>query len=630
MHTLTTFPTYSNSLLSKVSLLALLLIPYSAFSQIVIDTSFTGANANLLSVDNSTNSLTVEPFLRYGDTKKVTFYFGVSGFDQTMPLNIQIQSTHPPVLAAYSYDKINWQRISGTSTSGSKVYTDTFAQSPVYFSTGYPYLYKDLLQVADSLAANPYVGISDLTMSEQGKAIKMFRFTDACIDDSTKSLIWVTGRSHAMESHGSYVVDGLLYFLASSDPKAAELRKKAIIYVVPMMDVDMVEAGGTGKDQNPVDFNRDWVSPSHWEAVKAVKDMILQTAMLNPLTIFIDSHNPFPNNNSNNTWFYTSYASGPRSDNLDTYRNLVGAYGGYPVNKVLSPSTNRQIARIWADSMFADIGFATTLETGWVNRTDDVEWTIPLYKFHGEALGKAMNDYVIPAGDIVIDNNDTLGGFSTTGQWATSSFVPGFWAADYVHDSNAGKGSKSALFTPNIPAADDYEVFLIGSSNANRANNVPIQITYNGGIKDTIWNQQQGGGQWLSLGIFNFAAGTGGGVKIENTGTTGTVVADAVKFTKPLNCPPPLSISPASSDLTSALINIYPNPSSGTYTIEIHEHTENGTAIIYNMEGAKIAESSIQEIRNSTIDISNKPDGIYMLHLRAGEMNVVYKLVKRE
>jgi len=74
------------------------------------------------------------------------------------------------------------------------------------------------------------------------------------------------------------------------------------------------------------------------------------------------------------------------------------------------------------------------------------------------------------------------------------------------------------------------------TANANRADGVPVKITYNGGIKDTILNQQINGSQWVSLGVFSFAAGTSGNVKIENIATTGYVIADAVRFSKPIEC----------------------------------------------------------------------------------------------
>ena len=61
------------------------------------------------------------------------------------------------------------------------------------------------------------------------------------------------------------------------------------------MDVDQAYNGGSGKDQTPVDFNRDWHSlsnQSHWNAVNAAKSLIDSTAQLNNFSVFVDSHSP--------------------------------------------------------------------------------------------------------------------------------------------------------------------------------------------------------------------------------------------------------------------------------------------------------------------------------------------------
>jgi hypothetical protein len=44
-------------------------------------------------------------------------------------------------------------------------------------------------------------------------------------------------------------------------------------------------------------------------------------------------------------------------------------------------------------------------------------------------------------------------------------------------------------------------------------------------------NQTLNGGQWVSLGTYHFESGTSGSVTIRTTGTSGHVIADAVKFT---------------------------------------------------------------------------------------------------
>ncbi len=131
--------------------------------------------------------------------------------------------------------------------------------------------------------------------------------------------------------------------------------------------------------------------------------------------------------------------------------------------------------------------------------------------------------------EMIVDNGDPSG-VTLTGAWTASTFTPGYHGANYLHDGNTGKGTKSVRFTPNLPAAGSYEVFARWTSNPGRANNVPIDIVSAGGTTTVTVNQQTNGGQWNSLGIFSFAAGSAGSVLVRTNGTNGYVIADAVKF----------------------------------------------------------------------------------------------------
>jgi hypothetical protein len=137
------------------------------------------------------------------------------------------------------------------------------------------------------------------------------------------------------------------------------------------------------------------------------------------------------------------------------------------------------------------------------------------------------------ASGIIVDNADATG-VSLTGVWTAASATAGFQGADYLHDGGVKDGSCSARFTPNLPAAGSYEVFLRWTAHANRASNVPVEIRLPGGVvQNRTVNQQVNGGQWFSLGTFTFAAGsstTGGSVTIRNSGVNGYVIADAVRF----------------------------------------------------------------------------------------------------
>lgn len=142
-------------------------------------------------------------------------------------------------------------------------------------------------------------------------------------------------------------------------------------------------------------------------------------------------------------------------------------------------------------------------------------------------LGTAASSAV----EIIMDN--TGAGVTQTGAWTPSNGGNGdFYSTNYLHDGSAGKGSKSVRFTPSIPTAGSYEVFLWWAAYNNRATNVPVDVISAGGTSFLQINQKLTGGQWVSLGTYTFDAGTGGSVLISNTGTAaGTyVVADAVRF----------------------------------------------------------------------------------------------------
>jgi hypothetical protein len=134
--------------------------------------------------------------------------------------------------------------------------------------------------------------------------------------------------------------------------------------------------------------------------------------------------------------------------------------------------------------------------------------------------------------EIIIDNLDT--GFTVSGLWNTNtstrypSYNGGFRSA------NAGTGSRTAAFTPNITEPGDYEVFIWFFTTTGSATNAPHTINYNGGSTTVLVNRQgpTGGGYWFSLGVFNFAPGTSGSVVLTNN-ANGVVVADAVRFVKP-------------------------------------------------------------------------------------------------
>ncbi|MEO8665048.1 MAG: M14 family zinc carboxypeptidase [Ignavibacteria bacterium] len=611
------------------------------FSQITIDTSFEGANARILSIDNSSNTIKIESKLRSGDVHNVVFYFKVNGFSLSSPLKILIkysQQYYLPNLAAYSYDGITWNRFEGFINGDVKEYSRIYSQNSVYFCYGYPYVYSDLLELVSRLNGNQFVTISNLIKSGEGRDVKLFRISEPCVADTEKYMIWVIGRQHAMETHSNYVVEGLMDYLISNEPSADKLRRKAIIYIVPVMDVDNAAKGGTGKDRLPVDFNRDWDSPSYWPAINAVKKKISQTTIQNPLKIFFDSHDPFPN--GDDLFFYSLYETGPKSVNLDFYRKLVQENAGYVFNRQPLYLTNGQTASRYIDSVYQSTDLTLSLETGWSYRTDNIPWTIPLYKSNGLYLGTGMSEYIgniIRPGDIILDNTDTASGVTITGSWTSSTFTPGYWGKNYIHDGNTGKGQKSVRYTPVIPSEGYYEVFIRWTQEPDRAENVPVKIFYNGGVKDTNLNQRTKGAEWVSSGIFNFLSGNNGSVLIENAGTINHVIADAVRFSK-INYCSPISVTVITTEIPAqfTLYQNYPNPFNPFTKIKFDIPAVSNTGIvkaelnIYDVLGRKTAILVNEHLQPGTYEVQwdaiNFPSGVYFYELKAGSFSEIKKM----
>ncbi len=605
------------------------------FSQIAVDTSFEGANARVISINNPANTIKIKSNLRPGDVHNVVFYCRIYGFNPSQPLKVQVQYTDQsfvPVLAAYSYDKVTWYRFRGVFSGDSKEYTHTYNLNSVYFSSGYPYVYSDLLSLANFAASSQFAQVSDIAVSFGGRNVKLIRITEPCVPDTGKYLVWVLGRNHAMESHSNYVVDGFVRFLLSSDPHADKLRRRAIIYVVPVMDVDNAAIGGTGKDQLPVDFNRDWDSPSYWPAVIAVKQRIAESVLHNPLKVFLDSHDPFPGD-STPIFFYSIYSSGIKSANLDFYRKLLLENGGYNYDRQTLYLTDGQTSQRWVDSMYANIDFSVGLETGWVNRTDGAEWTIPLYTYNGVTLAKGMNDYlgnVLKQGDIILDNTDTLNGVQITGSWIASAYYAGYWGINYVHNNNSGQGDKSVQYTPVFPQEGDYEVFLRWTSDSARADNVPVRITYSGGTKDTIISQRTRGSEWVSAGIFHFAPGSPGSVLLQTGGTDGYVIADAVRFSPMNNCNP---IGIINSQTPSEFsLSVCPNPFNPSTKVRFELPRPGNVSIrIYDLAGRLVATLLNGFVTGGAHEVvfnaSNLSSGVYFLSFRTDAVTENRKLV---
>jgi lysophospholipase L1-like esterase len=187
---------------------------------------------------------------------------------------------------------------------------------------------------------------------------------------------------------------------------------------------------------------------------------------------------------------------------------------------------------------------------------------------------------------IILDNTDASG-VAVTGAWLSSAASGGYYGSNYLHNDNTGQGSKSVLYTPNLPVSGSYQVFLRWTSNANRATNVPVDVIRAGGTTTVTVNQQLNGGQWNLLGTYTFNAGTSGGVRIRTTSTNGYVIADAVQFV-PASVPTEVSVWATDSE-ADELADGTAAPDAGRITISRTGSTAGSLTVNLSIGGTALA-----------------------------------------
>jgi subtilisin family serine protease len=125
--------------------------------------------------------------------------------------------------------------------------------------------------------------------------------------------------------------------------------------------------------------------------------------------------------------------------------------------------------------------------------------------------------------DIVIDNG--AAGTSKTGSWCTSGAI-GPFGADSLF--SCGSSLDTYRWTPSVPVAGTYDVYVWWTSHVNRSSAVPITVVHAGGSTTRAFDERTGGSRWVLHGRYAFTAGTAG--RVQTTSAAGQAAADAVRL----------------------------------------------------------------------------------------------------
>lgn len=165
-------------------------------------------------------------------------------------------------LPVYSYDNKNWQHFQESEVTRPDRLTlrikKKFARSKVWVARFHPYTYSDLMSYQERLRKSRFVSISSIGLSSEGRDMPLWTITNPKRSARHKSRVVIHARTHPGELASSWMLEGMVDYLLSSDSGAQRLRNNLIFEIVPMLNPDGVVAGNNRVTTYGVNLEGKW------------------------------------------------------------------------------------------------------------------------------------------------------------------------------------------------------------------------------------------------------------------------------------------------------------------------------------------------------------------------------------
>jgi hypothetical protein len=391
--------------------LLLPLFVMTAHAELRVRTDFEGGNAEVVKLDQATQTLRIMPALHEGRGWPCWWSFKLEGLTVGEAITLEVQPQTKPfrdktVLAAawcqpkcawISLDGETWQPSAPGTLSTEKVmsYKIPAAATQMSLAWGPPFVPADADKLLAGIAAKlPEAKRFELAKTRGGRPVQGIRIGD----ENAAHQVWVGSRQHAWEAGGSQVGRGFIQWYASDEAKS--LRANTCLHFIPIMDVDNAAIGAGGKEAMPRDHNRDWADVPVYPEVAAAQRMISDIQTKHGLDVFIDLHNPGA---SDPIFFFGPFAfermTGIQQRNYQRWIDLAAASITEPLKVqptyrfatyVTTEEERGRMSSGWVRSHTGDATISVTLETGWNNPLMSVEG----YGKVGAGLGRTLSTYL--------------------------------------------------------------------------------------------------------------------------------------------------------------------------------------------------------------------------------------------
>jgi hypothetical protein len=395
--------------------------PLFAQTALKVRTDFEGGSAQIIEIDSQTNTIRIAPG---GHANRGWVCWWSVRIDNTVPgksftleLNASDQPTRNsgklqknPLAAGWSmaarasisHDGRSWQHSADGVREGNRIRYQVLPEgTSLWIAWGPPFTPKNTTELlAGAISKIPGASQIEVTRTRENRPVLGLRvFAGADELDSKLPAVWIQARQHAWESGSSWVARGFVEWLMTREDAARWLIEHAEIMVVPIMDVDNVVTGNGGKEENPRDHNRDWDEAPVFPEVAAAQRQIEKWVEQSRMDLFIDLHNPAPNDLR--PFFFcgppellSDLSRGNRSLFLEiAHKQINRPLPVEPTPRITGPSYHplwRKISGQWVTDHGNDHTIAVCLETAW----NTPHSTTDGYAMVGRQLGEAIAEYL--------------------------------------------------------------------------------------------------------------------------------------------------------------------------------------------------------------------------------------------
>ena len=292
----------------------------------------------------------------------------------------------------------------------------------IYFSYCYPYTYTQLNNFLSSYnSCNNILRQCQIGETLDGVKIQLLiitNFNDSFDAKANKKAIIFTGRVHPGESNSSYVMQGLIEFLLSNDPKAENLRKHFVFKIIPMLNPDGVIRGNFRMNSAGKDLNRMWTEENvdNSPSVYFCHKMIQKTLLSRKIHFFCDFHG---HSNKHNFFLYSCKSKNdfikvgnnniipnPNKKRLTFYELIFQEIYSKEnsffdkfscVNKIL-PSKIKTARAVLKNRYKIDFSYCLETSLGSMRTSDGgiIPFSIEQYKKVGRDFGISLNKFCVP------------------------------------------------------------------------------------------------------------------------------------------------------------------------------------------------------------------------------------------